>query len=145
MFSAASLARTGSYSMVMSWPPVCRRPRPIQMALYPLAAPISSTRLALVEATSTRRNRPSSSDTASWPLSAARMLCEEPLDGRRQIVCRPRRDDASADQQQQTYRIACLDPSPRLGLTHLRGLARQPSPARRRRASATQSGMPVPR
>ena len=33
MFSAASFARTGSYSMVIRRPPVSREPRPIQMAL----------------------------------------------------------------------------------------------------------------
>ena len=33
IFSAAAFARTGSYSMVVKWPPVSRTPRPIQIAL----------------------------------------------------------------------------------------------------------------
>ncbi len=40
------------------------------MALYPLAPPISRARLARVVAAMRRRNFPSSSDTASIPVSA---------------------------------------------------------------------------
>ena len=78
MFAFASRARWASYSMVVSLPPVSRSPRPIQMALYPLAAPISSARFAPLDATMSRRNRPSSSDTASWPLSARRISSSNP-------------------------------------------------------------------
>ena len=75
------LGFSGSLRVVLDGgQPATRFPqsRPIQIALYPLAAPISSARFAPLDATMSRRNRPSSSDTASWPLSARRISSSNP-------------------------------------------------------------------
>ncbi len=71
---AASLARTGSYSMVISVRRSRAGPGRSRWRCSRWRRRSRGPRLALVAATSRRRKRPSSSETASWPLSAARIV-----------------------------------------------------------------------
>ena len=96
MLSASSFARTGSYSIVTSRPPVSRSPMPDPDRAVAAGAANLERVLAPLDATISRRNRPSSSETASWPLSFALMSARTFLNVRRL------RRDAIADAKRRT-------------------------------------------